>query len=65
MCTFVQGTCVFQIFTNEGLIFGNCKCITISMLLCLNSKLQVNESDLFDCFERKQRLSLNEFIKHT
>ena len=39
-----------QIFTNEGLIFATCQCITISMLLCLKSELQVNERDLFDCF---------------
>ena len=30
-------------------LFTNCECITISMLLCLKSELQVKERDLVDC----------------
>ena len=30
-------------FEDEGLIFASYKCIIISVLLCLNSKLQVEE----------------------
>ena len=46
MCTFVPMD--IQIFTDEGLIFASCKsiCITIFMLSCLNSKLQVKEREL-------------------
>ena len=47
----------------NGLIFASCKCITISMLLCLKNELQVEERDLFDCFGRKRRMNLNEFIE--
>ena len=49
-----QETYVVQIFTDEGLIFANCECITISMLLCLKSELHVKERDLFDSFGTKQ-----------
>ena len=47
-----QMNCVLQIFTDECLIFANCECITISILICLKSELQVKERDLFDCFGR-------------
>ena len=49
-----KGPAFSKILTDEGLIFPSCECTTISMLLCLNSKLQVKEKDIFDCFERKQ-----------
>ena len=53
-----QGTCVLQIFTDEGLIFASCECVTISMLICLKMELQAKERDLFDCFGIK---TMNEF----
>ena len=46
MSSFVPRDLSLHIFTDEGIIIANCECITISMLSCLNSKLQVKERDL-------------------
>ena len=48
-----QGITVVLIFTDEGLIFANCECITIAMSIWLKSELQTKERDLLTVL-RKQ-----------
>ena len=51
-------------FTDECLIFSNCQCMRICMLLCLMIELQMNERGLSEYFGGKHLINLNELIQH-